>query len=176
MNDSGSCGSGSLEKSLVFERARLVRLCAKITGDGIIAEDLEQETLLEAWRHIDDLHSQDKLPQWLSGIARNVCLRWARNRGRDLHLLAEPLQDLDAPQADQEDSLVDDFDLEVELERKELIELLDRALALLTPEARALLTKSANVASSTGQYHLMWNNHLPARSKLGYPMALLNWS
>lgn len=139
MNDSGSYGRLSLETSLALERARLVRLCAKITGDGIIAEDLAQETLLEAWRHIDNLRSRDKLPQWLSGIAHNVCLRWARQRGRDLHLLAEPLRNLDAPQTDLEDTLVDDFDLEVELERKELIDLLDRALALLAPEARALL-------------------------------------
>jgi DNA-directed RNA polymerase specialized sigma24 family protein len=55
MNDSGSYGRLSLETSLGLERARLVRLCAKITGDGIIAEDLAQETLLEAWLHIDSL-------------------------------------------------------------------------------------------------------------------------
>src|SRR5579859_7787283 len=109
MNDSGSYGRLSLETSLALERARLVRLCAKITGDCIIAEDLAQETLLEAWRHIDNLRSQEKLPQWLSGIAHNVCLRWARKRGRDLHQLAEPLQNLDASQAELEDALVDDF-------------------------------------------------------------------
>jgi DNA-directed RNA polymerase specialized sigma24 family protein len=63
MNDSGSYGRLSLETSLALERARLVRLCAKITGDGIIAEDLAQETLLEAWRHIDNLRSRDKLPR-----------------------------------------------------------------------------------------------------------------
>lgn len=74
-----------------------MRLCSKITGDDIIAEDLAQETLLEAWRHIDNLRSQEKLPQWLSGIAHNVCLRWARKRGRDLLQLAEPLQNPDAP-------------------------------------------------------------------------------
>ena len=32
------------------ERRRLVRLCATISGDRDAAEDLAQETLLEAWR------------------------------------------------------------------------------------------------------------------------------
>lgn len=139
MNNSFYHGGGSLETTLACERARLIRLCAKITGDGNAAEDLAQETLLEAWRHIHNLRSQDRLPQWPSGIAHNVCLRWARKRGRDLLQFAETLQDLDAPQPDLEDALVDDFNVEVELERRELIDVLDRALALLTPEARALL-------------------------------------
>ncbi len=139
MNDSDYYGSGSLETTFACERARLVRLCARFTGDGDVAEDLAQETLFEAWCHIHNLRSHDRLPQWLTGIAHNVCLRWARKRGRDLLQLAEPLRDPDASQVYQEDALVDDFDLEIELERKELIEVLDRALALLTPEARALL-------------------------------------
>ena len=33
------------------ERTRLVQLCARIVGDREAAEDLAQETLLEAWRH-----------------------------------------------------------------------------------------------------------------------------
>ena len=37
--------------------------------------------------------------------------------------------------------LADESDIEVELERKELIELLDRAMALLPPETRAVLVK-----------------------------------
>lgn len=90
MNDSGSYVRLSLETSLALERARLVRLCAKITGDRIIAEDLAQETLLEAWRHIDNLRSQDKLPQWLSGIAHKQMRRGSPrvcNQGRKRRLL-----------------------------------------------------------------------------------------
>ena len=115
MNDSDYYGSGSLETTFACERARLVRLCAKFTGEGDVAEDLAQETLFEAWHHIHNLRSQDRLPQWLSGIAHNVCLRWARKRGRDLLQLTEPLHDPDASQTDLEDALVDDFDLEIEL-------------------------------------------------------------
>ncbi len=126
------------------ERSRLVRLCASITRDGDIAEDLAQETLLEAWRHEQTLRDPERRSQWLSGIARNVCRRWIRQRGHDsAHLL-----NWDQAQEDQnthidslENVLVDDFDLEVELERKELVELLERAMALLPEETRTVLIK-----------------------------------
>ena len=126
------------------ERPRLVRLCAAITGDASAAEDLAQETLLEAWRHRAALREPDRRPQWLTGIARNVCLRWARRRGRDLAHLLAPLSspagptDLDVV-ADTSAPLTSDAPVEIALEREELAALLDRALALLPPETRAAL-------------------------------------
>ena len=68
--------SNDLETVLPAERARLVRLCATITGNGDVAEDLAQETLLEAWRHLHKLRDPERRAQWLTGIARNVCLRF----------------------------------------------------------------------------------------------------
>lgn len=126
------------------ERGRLVRLCSTITGHPDAAEDLAQETLLEAWRHLHELRDLDKQAQWLSGIARNVCLRWMRKRGRDQqHLIyltrVESLSESELPTL--EDSLADNFDIEFELERKELMALLDRAMELLPEETRAILIK-----------------------------------
>src|ERR671931_116163 len=66
------------------ERGNLVRLCARLTGDLDAAEDLAQETLYEAWRSAHKLHDPGGRPQWLADIARHVCLRWARSRGREL--------------------------------------------------------------------------------------------
>jgi RNA polymerase sigma factor (sigma-70 family) len=106
------------------ERRRLVRLCALLSGDRDAAEDLAQETLLEAWRNRHKLHDPSGANRWLSAIARNVCLR--RSRRRTYELLPEQ----EAPAQD---------DLELELERGELAELLDRALGLLTPETREAL-------------------------------------
>ena len=129
------------------ERLRLVRLCATITGNADAAEDLAQETLLEAWRHLHDLRDLDKQSQWLSGIARNVCLRWVRKRGHDqqhliylMHVESFPDSDFSNPPT-LEESLADDFDIEFELERKELVTLLDRAMELLPPETQSVLIK-----------------------------------
>lgn len=83
------------------ERARLVRLCAVLSGDREAAEDLAQETLLEAWRHrhkLTDVHGADR---WLTAIARNVCLRWGRTRGS----LPVPLAEVPEQPAPVEDGI-----------------------------------------------------------------------
>lgn len=77
------------------ERARLVRLCAALSGDRDAAEDLAQETLLEAWRHRHKLTDTGGTDRWLAAIARNVCLRWGRTRGR----LPVPVAELPEPAA-----------------------------------------------------------------------------
>ncbi len=123
------------------EWTRLVRLCATMTSNKDIAEDLAQETMLEAWRHKHELRNPEKRLQWLSGIARNVCLRWFRTRGRELAPLANTETYPEQDTFTLEETLVDDYDIEVELERKELIELLDRAMAYLPAETRAVLVK-----------------------------------
>lgn len=114
------------------ERRRLVGLCARLSGDRQAAEDLAQETLLEAWRNAHKLHDPAGADRWLAAIARNVCLRWRRSRGR------EPMR-LDAAAAE---AVADErADVELELERSELVELLDAALGLLQPEARDVLLR-----------------------------------
>src|SRR5579875_2213365 len=71
------------DEVLGVERPRLIRLCAHLTGDARVAEDLAQETLLEAWRQGHKLRERAGQDRWLSAIARNVCRRWARTRARD---------------------------------------------------------------------------------------------
>lgn len=115
------------------QRRRLVRLCAAVSGDFDAAEDLAQETLLEAWRNVHKLRDPAGADRWLAAIARNVCLRWARRRGRDA-AVAEAVG-ADAAAAPHE------ADVEIELERAELVELLDRALALLPPDTRKVLVQ-----------------------------------
>src|SRR5436305_1501400 len=71
------------EEALAGERTRIVGLCAALTGNVDVAEDLAQEVMLEAWRSMERLRDAERFSHWLSGIARNVCLRWLRQEGRD---------------------------------------------------------------------------------------------
>jgi RNA polymerase sigma-70 factor (ECF subfamily) len=74
-----------------IDRPRLVRLCAVLSGDRLAAEDLAQETLLEAWRQRHKLHDERGADRWLAAVARNVCLRWSRRRTRlDIPVAAVP--------------------------------------------------------------------------------------
>jgi RNA polymerase sigma-70 factor (ECF subfamily) len=129
----------NLDDTLAGERARLVRLCARLSGDRDAAEDLAQETLIEAWRHQDRLLDRQGADRWLAAIARNVCLRWARRRGRERTRLSFP--GYEAPSAELESLPAVDGDITVELEREELAELLDRALGLLPADTRRVLVE-----------------------------------
>jgi DNA-directed RNA polymerase specialized sigma24 family protein len=57
------------------ERRRLVGLCAAVSGDRSAAEDLAQETLLEAWRNRHKLRDRQAPTGGSPLIARNVCRR-----------------------------------------------------------------------------------------------------
>jgi RNA polymerase sigma-70 factor (ECF subfamily) len=126
-----------LDELLSSERPHLVRLCAGLTGDLHAAQDLAQEALIVAWRNAHQLRDPMRCSQWLSGIARNLCRGWVRRRKRESERL-EGLDDNLKPHSAQ-GCLVDTADIEQELERSALVELLDRALALLPPETGAVL-------------------------------------
>jgi RNA polymerase sigma factor (sigma-70 family) len=125
------------EAALLLQRSWLLRYCRRLTSDAEAAEDLVQETLYEAWRHLHALHEPAGLDRWLAAIARNVYWRWARRRGQErAHTTPEALTP-----ALLEELVAGDNDLEVDLERAELATLLDRALALLPADTRAALVQ-----------------------------------
>jgi RNA polymerase sigma factor (sigma-70 family) len=128
----------SVQAEAMLERAGLVRLCARLTGNVDAAEDLAQETLLEAWRNSYKLRDPQGRDRWLAAIARNVCRRWAREQGRTFPRLVRLDESCDRGD-DFDEEPADDFDVEVELERHELAELLDRALGLLPAPTRQVL-------------------------------------
>src|ERR1035437_1578105 len=136
--DEIACGTGSTSR-IADERVRLVRLCAHLSDASDAAEDLAQETLIEAWSHADELRDRTKRPQWLTGIARNVCLMWARRRSRESARMVRRLEQEDGLPLDLDRWIAGEFDLDVELERHELMDLLDRALARLSSETRQVL-------------------------------------
>jgi RNA polymerase sigma factor (sigma-70 family) len=130
------------EALLAEERPRLIRLCARLTGNADAAEDLAQETLFEAWRNLHKLSDHadaESRARWLWAIARNVCMRWTRSRSRDLAHLVTLNADADEEESGIVDIAADDYDIEIELERDELAQLLDRALAYLPSATRDVL-------------------------------------
>jgi len=130
-----------IEGLLPSEWSRLVRLCAHFTGDRDAAEDLAQETLIEAWRHQDRLYDCQGYSSWLSAIARNVSLRWIRQRGREGARLVTSINNESDPAARALELPDDQDDFTVDLERAELADLLDRALALLPADSRRVLVE-----------------------------------
>jgi len=134
-----------LEQALSAARPRLLRLAHRrgVTPDA--ADDVVQETLIEAWQHLSHLRSPERFDAWLDGICRNVSLRWVRTQGVLVRWeaslsssLAEEQDGLeDLPGADMPDVLA--FDPAEELSRQELAVLLDRALGYLPQNTRQML-------------------------------------
>lgn len=131
----------AMDALLPSEWNRLVRLCGTLTGNVDAADDLAQETLIEAWRNQDKLQNPEAQRQWLSGIARNVCRRWLRNRGRDIGRWERLVHQHDPSIADETRRHAGGSELEIELEHDELGDLLDQALALLPAATRDVLVQ-----------------------------------
>jgi RNA polymerase sigma-70 factor (ECF subfamily) len=139
VNITSSAGAIALATFSEADHLWLARYCAYHSGDRDAAEDLAQETLVEAWRNQHKLRDLDKSKPWLAAIARNICQRWGRARGREAAPLADTTVAAQSEILNQLDLLPDEIDLERDLERGELIALLDRALALLPCDTRDIL-------------------------------------
>ena len=72
----------ALIRSLYSEHGgALIAYATRLTGDRSAAEDVLQETLLRAWRHVGELsESAGSIRGWLFTVARNIITDRARAR------------------------------------------------------------------------------------------------
>lgn len=63
------------------------RFCASMVGSLSEAEELMQETFIDAWKAMPKFRSESNVRAWLFGIARRVCIRHLRKRDRRAGLL-----------------------------------------------------------------------------------------
>ncbi len=134
-----------MEQVFTEARPRLLRL-ARLNGipaDGL--DDVVQETMMEAWRHLDNLRDPQRFNAWLDGICRNICRRQTKLlasttfQQESLHTLLS--------EASEESSLETGIDIpdplaidpEEALNKHDLNVLLDRALNYLPDDTRALV-------------------------------------
>jgi RNA polymerase sigma-70 factor, ECF subfamily len=142
-------------ETVAAERDWLVRwFLPRCGGQGSLAEDLTQETLIEAWRIRARFVARERGARpWLAAIARNVLLRWQRAAGGsrldplDPETLADTLPDAD-----------DTLDPVWFSEQHELRNALGRALETVAPASRDLLVRRylreesiAEIALAEGQ-------------------------
>ena len=78
-------------------RSELQVHCYRIVGSVQDAEDLVQETLVAAWRALDDFEGRSAVRSWLYRIATNRCLNHLRDRGRRLPELPAPIEPTPPP-------------------------------------------------------------------------------
>ena len=72
------CSQGDLKAGLEAFRPRIVRHIRTLVRNSADAEDLAQETLLRAYRHLDSLKEPAALGVWLYRIATHISLDFLR--------------------------------------------------------------------------------------------------
>src|SRR5690349_8515667 len=65
-------------------RLRLARIARARGIEPHVIDDVVQETLLEAWSHLDRLYAPAGFHAWVDEICRNICRRAAHRRAMDL--------------------------------------------------------------------------------------------
>lgn len=158
-----------LEARLEQARPRLLRLARAFHIPADAADDIAQETIIHAWRRLEQLRSAERFDAWLDAICRRQCQMYGRR-----HRAAERRHAGNAPAWEEDDANRGDFtdasrfsasaEQEPEwladpqaddpwdaLERSELALLLDRALGYLAPQARAALELRYLLGLSTAE-------------------------
>lgn len=126
--ESFDAGDVDIEELWEEHRAALHRICAKIVGDPVTADDMVQETYLRALKHRDKLENRPSLMPWLATVARRRSLDEIRARKK-----VSPHEFI------PEDETPDNEDPEARVEVDEVVGEVGRALRVLNEREQRLL-------------------------------------
>ncbi|HEY2589984.1 MAG TPA: sigma-70 family RNA polymerase sigma factor [Steroidobacteraceae bacterium] len=123
-------GDDAAYAELVRRRHSQIRgLLRHLCRDPSLADDLAQQTFLQAWRRIRSIESVGAFGGWLRKIAVNVWLQHARTRSARAGLSAAPADEPDYSEPSHEPTIGEQLDL-------------DRALAQLPADVRLCIALS----------------------------------
>ncbi len=111
-------------------------LCLYITRNAQSAEDLVQETFIRLFRSLNRVKPQAQFKTFIFGIARNLALNQIRNEQRKRNFLSRLLYKLNY---DHKNQSVNNPEIGVINESKELVSVVQECMLELSPEHREIL-------------------------------------
>lgn len=103
-----------------------------ITGDQHAAEELTQELFIKLWKRKDSYGSINNIDQYIMRMAYNASMSWFKKLALDARLAAEVKRRMNMDHNDVEDHVL----------HQEAKQLLDKALATLSPQRRKVFELS----------------------------------
>jgi len=82
---------------LEAHRPALTGHCCRMLGSAFDADDAVQETMIRAWRSLEQFDGRASIRTWLYRISTNVCLDELKDRGRRARPLEEGTPSSGAP-------------------------------------------------------------------------------
>ncbi|HLM75944.1 MAG TPA: sigma-70 family RNA polymerase sigma factor [Polyangiaceae bacterium] len=84
-------------RALEEHRAAITGHCYRMLGSAAEADDAVQETMVRAWRSLDQFEGRASLRTWLYRIATRVCLDAISDRRRARPMELRPVGTIDEP-------------------------------------------------------------------------------
>jgi RNA polymerase sigma-70 factor (ECF subfamily) len=109
------------------------RLCLRMMGNEEDAADMAQEAMVRAWRSLSSYKGQSRFSTWLYRVTSNVCLDELRRRKNGPSESIQEMMESGFEPVDPQETP------EKALDRRELRQELQRAIARLSEEQRAAL-------------------------------------
>lgn len=118
-------------------QARVYSLAFGMVGNAEDAQELTQQTWIRVWQKLGSFRQDARFFTWVYRIASNLCLDFLRRRAR---VREEPLDETREPEPAPGEEPGTPPQPDDELQRREVREQVERAMAGLSPEHRLVLT------------------------------------
>ena len=96
--------TAAMENVYVAYKSPLLSLTYRFTGDTSQAEDLLQDIFIKIFTNIKKLRSPEALNSWLYRIAVNVCMSFARKKGKTKEVSLDEIENTN--HSEDDDSLI----------------------------------------------------------------------
>ncbi|MBN2184171.1 MAG: sigma-70 family RNA polymerase sigma factor [Candidatus Krumholzibacteriota bacterium] len=127
----------AFEELLTKYRSPVFSICLRMVKNHSDAEDLAQEVFIRTFNVLDRYNPLYPFSSWLYRITSNLCIDFIRRRKKNIYSLDEPVSGSDGEMSRQLPA--DTVDPDRELENREMMEVLNQAIADLPEHYRIIV-------------------------------------